>query len=418
MNYRLFRSILFIPISIFANTNMLHLVEHAFDYRSDLRSAREIILFQKHEEWAELSGYFPQIHVDFDPQKTNVQPPVGHLEANVAIEQLVYSAAGPYQRYKIAIKSTEIAQLREQLKENQIQYEVEHSMLDRWVVQQQKAYLDALDQAAYTKLSQAKKRYVVALLSDTELLHEERKYAQISADIKSYDNDIDTSLFAVNRMLERPTALAVSEEYTAQFVAENIEKAYAITLDSYIHAALGNRKELAIKDIEIEQLRMQEAYEKRFYMPTIKCFLYYSKADPFFTAGTFETVIWQVGVTFAWDFDGFKHAHHSKAVDNQYLSTIFEKTNLQQSIKLEVQVAYNDLQKMLKQLEAAQIKIKQQKQNYASQKKRSQIGLVSPVEMAQAQYEWEQAQFDLEQLELMIAKKNVNFFIKAVIRKS
>ncbi len=82
-----------------------------------------------------------------------------------------------------------------------------------------------------------------------------------------------------------------------------------------------------------------------------------------------------------------------------------ERQNIVRPITVEVERAYYELQALLKELDAAERRIEQEKVQYAQREAQFNVKELSEDEFAQAKRIWEKAQFDLLDLKVKNAKK-------------
>lgn len=382
-------------------------IDVAFNNRSSLRSRLYRTREQENTERVELSGYFPQINFQTQVSRSARRLLPKH-QTFITINQLIFNAAGPIARFNIATQNTVIAELNEELHKDTIQFETELDFLDLWDLVQQHHSIQAQRHSAEKQYRKAQKENIVGLLNSTDWLNQVAIYAEDIAVVKSYRDNLNRAYYILERSMEYNIKTPLANRPTAYFIKKSITQAKEHPLNYYRKKALIHRKEIPI--VEAESIR--EDYTKklfeRSYIPSVDFFANISHGS-FFSRldgnGTAPQTFWQVGIRLEWQFDGLGNAHRSNV---SYLSSIertIERQNIIRQITVEVEQVYYDLQELLKELDAAERRIEQEKVQYTQREAQFNVKELSEDEFAQAKRIWERAQFDLLDLKVKNAKK-------------
>ncbi len=381
-------------------------IDAAFKNRSSLISRSYRTRAQENTEWVELSGYFPQISF-----RTQVGRSARRLlpkhQTFITINQLVFNAAGPIARFNIAKQNTVISDLDEELHKDTIQFETELDFLALWNLVQQHHSIQAQRHSAEKQYRKAQKENIVGLLNSTNWLNQVAIYAEDIAAVKSYRDNLNKAYYILERSIEYDIKTPLANRPTVHFIKKSIVQAKKHSLNYYRKKALIHRKEIPI--VEAESIR--EDYTKklfeRSYIPSVNFFTnisngtFFARLDSGNTAQTF----WQVGFRFEWQLDGLGNAHRSNVSRLSSIERTIERQNIIRQVTVEVERAYYDLQALLKELDAAERRIEQEKMQYTQREAQFNVKELSENEFAQAKRIWEKAQFDLLDLKVKNAKK-------------
>jgi len=333
----------------------------AFKNRSSLLSRSYRTRAQENTKWVELSGYFPQISF-----RTQVGRSARRLlpkhQTFITINQLIFNAAGPIARFNIAKQNTTIAELDEELHKDTIQFETELDFLDLWNLVQQHHSIQAQRHSAEKQYRKAQKENIIGLLNFTDWLNQVAIYVEDISIVKSYRDNLNKAYYILERSMEYDIKTPLANRSTIHFIEQSIKESKKYPLQHYRKKALIHRKEIPI--VEAESIR--EDYTKKLfeqsYIPSVNFFAnisngtFFSRLDGNGTAQTF----WQVGIRFEWELDGLGNAHRSDVSRLSSIERTIEKQNIIRQITVEVEQTYYDLQKLLKELNAAEKRIEQE----------------------------------------------------------
>lgn len=387
----------------------------AYRNRSSLKARCSAIRQFSAEQYAELSGYLPQINFLTAPWLESKEKLFGKNITVLSASQLIYSFAGPLQQYQIAKKNTCIAQMAQEAEKDAIRFQTELSFLQWYDVLRRQRSVELLDRAAQAVLDRARTAYDTELISTTSWLDSVAQYAQADALVKSYPNEQFKIKYAVERAIEQAIPSCIDMFATKQFIERAIIQSSQTNTDYYIRTALACRKELAIKDLEIEREEMLESYYKKSYLPSAYFFSWIvnngpipiitqdlSRVIPGFTQ--FKT-FWAFGIGFGWRFDGLGNAARACAQNASATVKILEKKDLQQQITLEVKEAHEELEQLHYELKAQQEQYSAAQKTFQLRNAEYKVGQISDVEFERAQFIWEDEQYKLENVKIKIAQK-------------
>lgn len=376
----------------------------AYKKRSSLQSRKYRIRQQMNLEWVELSSYFPQASF-----RTEVNKAARNLlpihQTFISINQRIFDISIPI-RSKVAQQNTEITKLDKELHKDLIKFETETSYLDLWKIVQQHNAVSAIEYSAAKQMAQAETQDMIGLLNTTQQLDAIAIFAEDMATVEGYKDNLSRTYYTLERAIEKKITTPLHDHTTERFIKHAINAAQKHQLDYYLKKALINRKEIPIVETEIKR---EEYLKKLFgysYVPSASFFFDVSNGTFFslFEGGVDQT-FWQIGIRFAWNFDGLRGAHNSNAAHDSMLERTLEKRNIISQIKLEVEIEYYELKQLLKQLKAVENRFNQAAEEYKQQSVQFDIGEISSDEFAIAERNWQQTQFTLLDVKVQNARK-------------
>lgn len=381
-------------------------LQKAYRNRTSLQSQVYRIKQQMNLEWVELSQYFPQLSIRTEINKVSRNLLPKH-QTFISLRQLVFATGGPILQYKAAKENTEVAKYNREREQDAVQFETETSYLDLWNTAQQNNVIKALEFSAQKQFANAQTRNDEGLLNKAEWKDQIAQFEENIATVRSYEDALSSAYYALERSIENHITAPLNDRNTYQFIEQSILAAHnAEDVEYYIKKAFLHRKELAVVEHEIQREEYNKQFNERSYIPTLSFFADFSNGTFFsLLSSTSSQTYWELGISFDWKFDGLGSAHRANAAHDSKLERTMEKYNLTAQIKLEVQTAYYDLQQLLKQLDAAYARYNQAQEEYAQRKIQFDIGEISCNDFAQAEYNWQQAQFTLLDTKVQNAQK-------------
>lgn len=387
------------------------IILQAIEKRSSVRSRGKAALAQENLAIAQICGYLPQITVNQNVRKINL-PVTDHNQATIQVTQLLFDLAGPLERYRIAQKDVAIAYLEQDLQRDNVRFQMEQSLLNHWDVHKRQRAFEKLRLSANKQFSKAQDQNTVGLLGLFDWMQQKAIFSQNIAAVMSYEDDKHISQYQLAKaMSQNIPKEALDDAPLQEFVEQSIFNAQKYSLDFFLTLAQQHRKELAIKDQEIEQQEDYEKFYARSYIPTVA---FYANIDH---DGIFKnilnaaseprrlTTIWQAGLTFSWGFDGLANVFRSRAAEESVAQKVLEKRSTWSDIRLEVQTTHAQTQKLLKQLDAATEQYKSSQTEFDLKELQFKVGQLSPDDYVTAQYTWQAAQDTLRNAKVELAIK-------------
>lgn len=376
--------------------------QKAFDY--NIRAGGE-------HERAALSGYFPQLEVQSRVGTVNRAILLPRKQVFIEGKQLLLSFDGPIDRFRIARQETDITYSRKLLDKDNIRFETESSMLGLWDIREKYTFISSLGNSSEIIFQRDKHQDKLGLLDTNVWLTALAQYAQSSAQVYQYTDELNTALANVERSLGISIThdLSLNQQTIEHFIADNILAAYEHDANYYYQLALNNRKELRELDDQIlREQYVSNSYAKS-YLPEVYLFgqVNYYAFKPLRRAqqagasqqggggASNRWVDWRVGLEFDWKFDGLGNAFNAESSHATMLAYQATRIDTTQQIKKEVHTTYDTLQRSLKDLYAQEVKFKQADNELILRQKQYEIGEISDVEMTQAETDWKQARYEL-----------------------
>jgi outer membrane protein TolC len=371
-------------------------VARALKHRPDLEASSFATQASKEGANAEISGYYPTVSLDSTLwQETQQNDPANTtlLTAN----QLIYSFAGPLQRYKRAKKYTEISALEEQSLSNNIRLEVERTFLQSWLLQEQAKTIAALEESSRSTFDRAGHQNNLDLLDKSVWLKNVEEYGVNLADIGQYRDSLYSAYKRLEFLMGQPLVLANQHPINGsatKLMWKPFKKVHLKSLQAYYDDALSNRPEIkeALRKIDIERWNVRLAQGDRlpaFSAQAVSGFqtLVYPDQAQHTTRGYY----W-FGVKASWlVFDGVvKQYQERQAYANKIKETLM-KEQVTLNIKEEVQEKYFALSKSLIRLQAQKLNYIRAHNDFKLRKQELEIGQLAPTDFDTVKTAWEQA---------------------------
>lgn len=383
----------------------------AYNNRSLLYAREYAIEKQKKNELIQLSGYLPKLGLEQIVNR-NVENLLPKNQTIIEIKQLLLSFSGPIDLYKIAQQETEIAYWQKELSYDNIQFEVERNFLQLWNVDHQRESIQALDYFSYHRFEKAKLQDDVGFFSNNDFYIQLARFDERQARVKSYVDEMHLAYDQFARALEMPIETPLNQFHTAEFITEAIALG-RVPLKWYLKQSMNNRKELFILHHQIERSRKLRNFHTKFYLPTASFFADITNGRiASLLEGDGQHTFWEFGLTFEWEFDGLENAHQAEFFHKEMLENIEQKVNTMNIISLEVETAYHELQILTKELAAARTAFKQQEIAFHLRKTEFEVGQLSLIEFDRAQSRWQDAQFEIGDIETQTAIKQRELMLR------
>ncbi len=406
------------PVAAAATTStpltITEAVEIAMLNKPNLQTYKYAIEASKARGMQVWSEYLPHVGLMADIGQKNGGDGL-QTQITMDAQQLIYSFAGPIEKYKKAKKQTNITQLANDKDKKAIKNAVECAFLECWKVQQQHAFINALHTSStstYKKQACANK---LKLLDKSDWLKSKSDYAKNLAILDKYYQGIELTQKKLEFFMGQPIDLALTTFEKPSAISNNKQHIVTLALEwkepkdinilpltTYYKYATGNKEELKIADQQIGIAKDQIYIAQRSDLPTISA---YGASGGFLAEQMGPMSIapknfYNCGIRIKWPiFNGLLHDYEEKEAHANMAKEILAKDQLQQDIKLAIETAYHALENALTNLKAKRVDLVYTRNNLALKKQELKIGVISHVELDVAQSEWEHAEY--EWLDLM-----------------
>ncbi len=405
------------PVNTTASTplTITEAVEIAMGNKPNLQTYKYAIEASKAKGMQVWSAYLPHVGMMADIGQKNGGDGL-QTQITMDVQQLIYSFAGPIEKYKQAKKQTNIVQLANDKDKKAIRNAVEVAFLECWKVQQQQAYILALHKSStstYTKQSYANK---LKLLDKSVWLKSESDHAKNLAIVDKYYQGIELaqrkleffmgqSIDLAVRNLEKPMADTNNKQHIVTLALEWKEpkEFKLLPLETYYNYATENSESLKIVDQQIDIAKDQVYIAQRSNLPIISA---YGTSGGLISERTGQGAVlprnfYNFGLRINWPiFNGLLHDYEEKEAHAILTKEILAKDQSLQDIKLAIETAYYVLKQALVTLEAKKVDLVYTRNNFAMKKQEFTIGVISQIELDAAQTEWEKTEY--EWLELAV----------------
>lgn len=389
----------------------------AWKNSTSLPAFSERIRKQKYLEDAALAGMLPQLfirgRVAKADKRISLQSTFPDRAVDFSVRQLLWSFSGPIQEYHLARTRTRIAQEQELFQKDKLRFGSEQTFLDVYLRIQEKNRIQALNVSSYAIFNLGNTNNEVGLLSATQWSRVQSTFTSDQAIVAQYTNTLNRAIGAFEFEVGEYFPYAHDDEYPCLEIPNGLCTFNPVSVEEYICQALHHRKEMHIKSWEIDQEERKRILAARSYIPTISLTFDVRRntfgIDVAIGAvnqiDTIKQLNYAVGLQLDWSFDGGASIHEAQSIEAEMIALKFEQLNLAARIKRDVKVAYEELQVLLKEVEAEKARIITAEKQFKLQQNRFKVGQLSEVDAIIAKTEWENAQFQLTQRKITAEKK-------------
>ena len=392
--------------------------------RSNLRARAHEIRQREFEQYTELGELLPEITVE-NFFLTGTPGTFGKHEIDINVKQRLVDFGGVLHGYSAARELTRVSEYECQLARDVVQRDVEKSFLQLWRLQREQIAVKARLCASDKKRWQAESRGQVGEVDCAEVAQELAKDAQIFAEAKNYTDDVFVGEQRVSRSLESEFDGNFDDCSVQAFVERSIACSDMYSLDFYLERSRWNRKEILIKDAQVCSEEHRVTHEASTYLPTLSFMARFNRSgisalfsrngtpvDPATcqgccavrdTRGVTTRSIWRLGVQLDWKFDGLVAVHRTSAAQESVARLLAERRDVVCDVRLEVEEGYATVQQSRNDMEAAREEYRAAEQTYALREAEFAVGLITKVDFAAAQRDFEDTKFALEKSEITVA---------------
>lgn len=382
-------------------------VRIAYRNREDLQSFIYAQRASKNSERAALAGYLPQIQIVghyskaspellLTSQKTPQICPetTSNTDMTFQVSQLVFSGGGPVLDYRIAREGTSIIRSQKKELKNSIRFNTESAFLDTQKELLKENFTETRDISSKIIFAQRSGQRAVGQTRRSVWLAASAQYAEQQSEVENYKYDVGRAIATLRRETNSPISPPDINLSLDGILAIQLE-----SLNHYLMLAMKNRPDLKTQTHFIKQSRWTEKKYRRSYVPTVG--LYARAAER--SLGNKEVnryAHWFAGLEFGWSFDGLGSAHAAQQYKNQTTQYILQKRDLELTIQQEVADAFLQTKSLMNKVKAAQFNLTKTESRLRSGRQRYQVGDISRANLAQREFDYEDAKFSLDALKI------------------
>jgi len=403
---------------------MQEAVEIAYQNKPDLKAYKYAIEASRMKAKEALSGYFPTVSLCTDyTQVQKQQTPA--LNAELDVNQLIYSFAGPIEYYKQARKATQVVEYMNEKDKKAIRNAVEKAFLECWKAQQQTKYIKALYQSSTETFVKAEHSNKLQLLDKSAWLKSTSDYAANLATVDNYYETVEIARQKLEFFMGQPLDLEVSDvrhpnhkiiddktyKLKVQLLRDekNEDKAVDVQpLGLYFKYAVENREELkiALKNAAIAKDSVKIAQGSR--LPTVSLYMNTGttkvlQSDPDVYIGRRQSY-YTISARVSWPiFDGLLSYFQENEAHATMLKELLNKDQAAQQAKYDVEQTYHTLMASHTTFKSKQLELKYAKNELKLKNQQFAIGDISKVDLEGAKsdyekyfYSWLEAKTDVE----------------------
>lgn len=399
-------------------------VEIAYQNKPDLKAYKYAVEESKMKAKEALAGYYPQISLNMDyTQVQKQQTPA--LNAELDVNQLIYSFAGPIEYYKQARKATQVVEYSNEKDKKLIRNAVEKAFLECWQSQEQQKSIQALYKSSTESFARAEHANSLQLLDKSTWLKSTSDYASTLAIVDNYYEFVEIARQKLEYFMGQPLDLEIQDvRHPEKKIADS--KTYRLKLKlfrnekkedkiieiaplvNYFEYAIKNREELkiALKNSEIAKDGVRIAQGSR--LPTVNLFMNTGstkvlQSDPDVYIGK-RSSYYTISAALSWPiFDGMVSFYKENEAHATMLKELLNRDQAAQTAKYDVERTYHTLLASKITFKAKHLELKYAKNELKLKTQQFQIGEISKVEMESAKtdferyfYSWLEAKTDIE----------------------
>lgn len=396
-------------------------VQQALKHRPDLEALNYEIRALQSAAKSEKAGYYPTVGLSSNiSQSINEKEIDSDTQLNVG--QLVYSFAGPIQKYKQAKNVAQLSELEKVVQENKIRLETERAFLGAWLVQEKEKTILALRKSACEIFKRQEHRNKLEKLDKDEWLKNIADFAASMSQVDQYKDDVLITYKKLEFLMGESLAiLPTSKECKKEdkpctpsltkLVWNCKKKCKHEPLDTYYHCALTSRPEVpqGLKRMAIQKWNVKLAQGSRLpvitananvgcltnpndsivYIPTTS-----PEVEPKSSGGAIKPY-WGLSLSLNWSiFDGLVQQYREQQAESDKIKEMLKHEQVILDIKQQVYDAYYSLEKILKQLDEHKIKYIHGENHFKLAKQQLELGRISQVDFDAASTTWQDIQLD------------------------
>lgn len=371
---------------------------------------------------AAMAAYLPEVkfHAGAGHAKLNFFSPKHDME--LSIKQLLYSFSGPMQQYQIAEEDVFALEANRIVEQNKSRFEIETSLIDLWNILHKEFAVRQYNISSHETYKRNTHQQKVGLLDLVDWMQATATFELAQAIVKEYKDNITIAQSAAERSVGIGpwNDISLAGNALETFIEDAIIDAPHYDSSNCLAQALVWRPELEANFHAIQKALYQEQFYERTYLPTIGLFfdlVHYvyeqsccTTPDPCNPSsgllGDFNKFTgWRLGFSFDWTFDGLANTFNASSAEQRSCGLTMQRFDLIDQIKKDVTTSHSSLTIALKDLQAAQATYDQAKTQYELQKIKHDVGLISDVDLENAQSFWDKAQIDYTDSKVAVAKK-------------
>lgn len=391
-------------------------VEIAILNKPNLQAYKYAIEAAKARGHQAFSEYLPQISLN-----TRIGQTIGdqslQTTLNLHTSQLIYSFAGPIEKYKKAKKQTNIQELSYDDAKSDVKFYVEQAFLECWKLQQHNQDILAFHQSNQSTYETAAHANKLQLTDKSTWLSSSADYAKGLTSIDNYYKDLALAQKQLEFFMGQPidlnlTTLEAPESTSAQKNGHVLTLALAWKepvdikvhpLDTYYKYAMKTRDSLKIADKKIGIARDEMHIQQRSNLPSVRLdasagyqsvkstvvgqeLLSLGKAAPRNRYNVNAVISWPI-------FNGLLTEYREKEAHADMVREILMKEQVTQEIKIAIDKAYTSLLEAINNLKAEKAQLIFAKNELTLKQQQFKIGQISQVDLDAAITSWEKAHY-------------------------
>ena len=378
-------------------------VQQALTHRPDLKALQCVVQANKSNARREFAGYYPKVELGSTIEKAKDQK---SLESRTSLnaDQLIFSFAGPLQRYQQAQDMVAMSELDKAVQHNLIRFETEKAFLQAWLKQEQQQAMAALKKAAVATFNQQKHKHELAQLDKSVWLKDAEVYSSQLVSVEEYGDD----LFVAYKKLaffmgESCSVNNLSWRYKTKHHLQSLETYYQHAL-SLRPEILRGAKKMAFEGWNVKLAQGQQLPEFRFNAQA-GCVVTSGGAAAVFVPTAIPEIVaqetpsgsqygfWSLSISFKWPlFDGLISRYQEQAAQANRVRAMLERDGKILEVKREVHEAYFTLSNILKQRRTQKIAYVRQDHEFKVMQQKVELGRIAQADFDQAAVAWQQAQ--------------------------
>jgi len=372
-------------------------VEIALERSPSMRSARVGIKGTDHLRKAALTDFFPTLRTDYQYRRLGEEPffRTGPLQAkgiigtqdnytwNTGLDQPIFRGGALYWSYRLAQLGVDLSKVFLELVRQDLILQVKEAYFT--ILKAEKIREVALSSVKQLEngVKVSKAFYEVGNIPKNDLLQTQVELAQAKQDLTSAEVELSIAKASLNTLLRRDVRLEVDVVDILEYLPMEL------TLEECLTRAHESRPELRETKLNVKTAEKEVQLARSDYFPTVELSFNYERFGdkPDVSGSDFEEEdSWDIMATARWNFWQWgKKRQLTREKQTKLVQAEEAKTEVEDSISLEVKDAYLRLREARDKISVAQVAIEQAEENFRINAERFREQVATTTDVLDAQ---------------------------------
>lgn len=368
-------------------------IEYALKHSTKILTSKEEVVAAEANKKKQFSEFLPKLSANYTYKRSDedkkissaiVMSPENLYQFTATINQPIFSGFSRMTQYEISTLGLDVARLLERQARQDLVLKVKKAYFE--LLQTEK--LEKVARQAATQLTAhaevARNFYEVGMIPRNDLLKAEVELANAKQDLVVAKNNVQVARSRFNTLLRRAIDAPVTIEDVMTY------EPFTLAYEDCVQTALKQRVGIQVADLEVEMAEKNVKLTRKSYYPSIDLRAnYYKKGDdPKLRGGTgiFDTDEWDVLTTASWTFWEWGKTRYGVKENLSRLAQVkHRRSELVDSIRQEVKVAYLRVKESEQNILAVQKAVEQAQENFRMSEERYKEQVATSTEVLDAQ---------------------------------